>query len=163
MEKGEISLIKFNVTNYTSWGFQFQIYLKGKELRGHVDGSDPKPINDMTNSKAVIKRKTKDAQTMTWILGSVEPQYILNLTTYKIAKGMWEYLKQVYQQENSAHRFQLDHELFQFAQGTMSIQKYYSQFIRLWIDYTKIIDLVYQMLQLQWFNTSIQPLRGINS
>ena len=47
MEKsGSISLVKFDGTNYTSWAFQFQIYLEGKELWAHIDGSEPKPEED---------------------------------------------------------------------------------------------------------------------
>ena len=52
---------------------------------------------------------------------------------------MWDYLKQVYQQDNSAQRFHLEHELSQFTQGTLSIQEYHFHFIRLWTDYTEII------------------------
>ena len=69
MDKSENYLVKFNGTNYSSWAFQFQIYLKGKELWGHIDGTDPKPLEDV---KAVSKWKTKDAQIMTWLLGSVD-------------------------------------------------------------------------------------------
>ena len=58
MGKSDISLVKFNGTNYTSWAFQFRIYLKGKELWAHVDGFDPKPNND---TKAVVKWEVKDA------------------------------------------------------------------------------------------------------
>ena len=87
MEQGDIKLIKFNGKNYTTWAFQFQIYLKGIELWGHVDGFDPKPNDD---TKAVVKWEVKDAQIMTGLLGSVDPQYILNLRPYKTAKGMWD-------------------------------------------------------------------------
>ena len=103
---------------------------------GHVDGTDPKPLEDV---KVVSKWETKDAQIMTWLLGSVDPQYILNLRPYKTVKGMWDYLLQVYQQDNSARRFHLEHELSQFNQWTMSIQEYYFHFIRLWTYYTEII------------------------
>ena len=37
MEKHEIALVRFDGKNYTS--FQFQIYLEGKELWAHIDGS----------------------------------------------------------------------------------------------------------------------------
>ena len=94
MDKSEHSLIKFNGTNYTSWAFQFQIYLKGKELWGHIDGTDPKPVEDVN---VVSKWETNDTKIMTWLQGSVDPQYILNLRPYKTAKGMWDYLKQVSQ------------------------------------------------------------------
>ena len=80
-------------TNYTSWGFHFQIYLKGKELWGHIDGTDPKPVEDV---KAVSKWETNDAKIMTWLLASRSTIH-LNLRPYKTAKGMWDYLKQVYQ------------------------------------------------------------------
>ena len=46
MEKSEIALVRFDGKNYTSWAFQFQIYLEGKELRGYMDGSGPKPEDD---------------------------------------------------------------------------------------------------------------------
>ena len=62
MDKSEISLVKFNGSNYSSWAFQFQIYLEGKELWGHVDGTNPKPLEDV---KAISKWETKDAQIIT--------------------------------------------------------------------------------------------------
>eukprot|EP00268_Persea_americana_P068526 TRINITY_DN9553_c0_g1_i1.p1 TRINITY_DN9553_c0_g1~~TRINITY_DN9553_c0_g1_i1.p1 ORF type:complete len:148 (+),score=19.88 TRINITY_DN9553_c0_g1_i1:499-942(+) len=46
MEKSEIALIRFDGKKYTSWAFQFQIYLEGKELWGYMDGSEPKPKED---------------------------------------------------------------------------------------------------------------------
>ena len=51
MEQGDIKLIKFNGKNYTTWAFQFQICLKGKELWGHLDDSDPKPTDDQLLTK----------------------------------------------------------------------------------------------------------------
>ena len=38
MEKSEIALLRFDGNNYTSWAFQFQTYLEGKELWGYMDG-----------------------------------------------------------------------------------------------------------------------------
>ena len=46
MEKFEIILIHFDGKDYTSWAFQFQIYLEGKELWGYMDGFEPKPEDD---------------------------------------------------------------------------------------------------------------------
>lgn len=120
MEKGDIPLIKFNGKNYTSWAFQFQVYLKGNEMWGHIDELDPKPTDDKTDSQdpkdpkstydkkdeiSVAKKEIKDAQIMSWILGSVDSQFIIHLHPYKTAQAMWDYLKQIYYQENSAWRF----------------------------------------------------------
>ena len=76
---------------------------------------------------------------MNWRPGSVDPQHILNLRPYKAEKGMWDYLKRIYQLDHSARIFHLEHDLSQFAQRIMSIQNYYSHRVRLWTDYTEII------------------------
>nr|GMD15921.1 Retrovirus-related Pol polyprotein from transposon TNT 1-94 [Ipomoea batatas] len=76
---------------------------------------------------------------MSWILGSVEPSILLSLKPYKTSRGMWDYLKNVYNQSNSARRFQLELELSQLSQGSMSIQEFYSSFETLWTEYTDIV------------------------
>ena len=76
---------------------------------------------------------------MSWILGSVEPSILLNLIPYKTSREMWEYLKKIYNQSNIARRFQLELELGQLSQGSMSIQEFYSSFGNLWVDYTDIV------------------------
>ena len=65
---------------------------------------------------------------MLWILGSVEPSILLNLKPYKTSREMWGYLKKVYNQSNTARRCQLQLELGQLVQGSMSIQEFYSSF-----------------------------------
>ncbi|XP_074592293.1 uncharacterized protein LOC141848078 [Curcuma longa] len=76
---------------------------------------------------------------MSWILGSVEPSILLNLKPYKNSRAMWDYLKKVYNQNNTARRFQLELELSQLSQGGMSIQEFYSSFENLWAEYTDIV------------------------
>ena len=75
---------------------------------------------------------------MSWILGSVDPQFFLHLRPSKTAREMWEYLKTIYQLENPARRFQLEHEISQFCQGNQSVQEYYSGFRALWTEYIEI-------------------------
>lgn len=83
-DKLDSFLIRFNGKNYSAWEFQFQLFVKGKELWGHLDGSDPAP----TDVDALSKWEIKDAWVMTWILSSVDPQFILNLRPYKTAADM---------------------------------------------------------------------------
>jgi hypothetical protein len=68
---------------------------------------------------------------MSWILGSMEPSVLLNLKPYKSSREMWDYLKNIYNQSNTAQRFQLELELGQLSQGSMSIQEFYSSFANL--------------------------------
>ena len=98
-EKSDLSIVRFNGKNYASWSFQFQLYLEGKELWGHIDGSDTIPADD---AKKILSWKTKDAKIKSWILSSVEPNFILYLRPCRISKEMWEYLKNVYYQNHAA-------------------------------------------------------------
>ena len=102
---------------------------------GLVSGGDPRPTED---DKKTLSWNTKDAKIKTWILDSVEPQYILNLKPYKTSKEMWEYLKQVYHQGHSARQYQLELEIARYSQGTSSIQDYYTGFLNLWAEYDDI-------------------------
>ena len=70
MEKSEIALVRFDGKNYTLWAFQFQIYLKGKELWGYMDGSEPKPEDD---DKKISAWKTKDAKIKLGYLDLLNP------------------------------------------------------------------------------------------
>ena len=114
-EKSEINLIKFNGKNYPSWAFQFELYLEGKELWSHISGTDPKPTED---EKKIVSWNTKDGKIKTWILGSMERQFFMNLKPYKTAKDMWDYLKKVFHQGNSARQYQLEFEIANYMQGT---------------------------------------------
>lgn len=76
---------------------------------------------------------------MTWILGSVDQTLVPNLRPYKTSKDMWEYLKKVYNQDNSAKRFQLEYEIAKYSQGDLYVQEFFSGFQNLWAEYVDII------------------------
>ncbi|KAH0688728.1 hypothetical protein KY289_016086 [Solanum tuberosum] len=127
--------VRFTGKNYSSWEFQFQLFVTGKELWGHIDGSDPAP----TDATKLGEWKIKDARVMTWILGSIDPLIVLNLRPYKTSKAMWDYLQKVYNQDNSARRFQLEYEIANYSQGGLSVQDYFSGFQNLWAEFTDIV------------------------
>ena len=128
--------IRFTGKNYCAWEFQFKLFVKGKELWGHIDGSNPTP----RDAKALSKWEIKDARVMTWILSSVEPYLVLNLRLYKTVVAMWSYLHTVYNLDNFARCFQLEYEMTNFTQGSLLIEEYFSSFQTLWTDY---FDIVY--------------------
>ncbi|KAJ9675925.1 hypothetical protein PVL29_024747 [Vitis rotundifolia] len=90
-DKLESFPIRFTGKNYCVWEFQFKLF-------------------------ALSKWEIKDARVMTWILSSVKPHLVLNLRPYKTAAAMWNYLHTVYNQDNSAKRFQLEYEMANFTQ-----------------------------------------------
>ncbi|CAL8994073.1 unnamed protein product [Prunus brigantina] len=103
-DKSDVSLIRFNGKNYSAWAFHFRIFVKGKEAWGHVDGSNPAPDKNKDKDQHA-KWEVKDTQVMAWILGSIEPNIILNLRSSHTTSQMWTYLKKIYSQRNTARRF----------------------------------------------------------
>lgn len=92
--------------NYFGWEYQFCMYVRRKELWGHIVRITTK-LEDTTKQ---AQWKTHDAYIISWILISVT---VLNLRPYKTAKRTWNYLIQAYHQENSARRFQLKFEIIE--------------------------------------------------
>ena len=136
MSSSESFGVRFTGKNYAAWEFQFKLFVMGKELWGHIDGSNPAP----TETKDLAKWMVKDGQVMSWILGSVDPLIVLNLRPYKSARTMWEYLLKVYHQDNTARHFQLEYEIANYTQDNLSIQEYFSGFQNLWGEF---FDMIY--------------------
>ena len=67
--------VKFTGNNYSSWAFQFEIFLKGKDLWGHIDGMNVAPTFNTD--------KSKTDKFMSCLLGSVEPRIITNLQAHR--------------------------------------------------------------------------------
>nr|KYP52080.1 hypothetical protein KK1_025990 [Cajanus cajan] len=86
--------IRFSGKNYAASEFHFKIFVKGKGMWGHINESSTAP----TDNAALTAWETKDAQIISWILGSIEPQMVNNLYSFSTAKAMWDYLKQIYRQ-----------------------------------------------------------------
>ncbi|WVZ17516.1 hypothetical protein V8G54_010498 [Vigna mungo] len=147
-EKYDILFVRLNEKNYSAWAFQFQIFVIGKDFWGHVDGSTPAPHKDK-EQVAHAKWAIKDAQVMAWILSFVDSNIVLNLRPYKTASTMWSYLQKIYSQNNAARRFQLEHNIANFKQDSLSISDFYSQFMNLWAEYT---DIVYANLPSEGLN-----------
>ncbi|XP_050889246.1 uncharacterized protein LOC127094459 [Lathyrus oleraceus] len=136
MENEKNFCVHFTDKNCSTWEFQFKMYVKGKGLWSHLDDVSKAP----TEKTALDAWETKYAQIITWILNSIYPQMINNLRSFSTAQEMWNYLKRIYNQENSAKHFQLELEIANYKQGALSIQEYYSGFLNIWTKHSSIID-----------------------
>lgn len=114
------------------------MFVKGKDLWGYVDGSDSRP-QEGTDSVKIKEWDSNDAKIISWILSSVDARIVLSLRPFRCSKDMWNYLKKIYNQENSARRFQLELELSEYSQGNLSIQDYYFGFLNLWAEYQELV------------------------
>ncbi|RVW93889.1 hypothetical protein CK203_028238 [Vitis vinifera] len=134
--------VKFTGTNYSTWAFQFELFLKGKDLWGHINGRDVEKPSTFEKSQDVgfsPSWAVLDARIMSWLLGSVEPHIVTHLRPHRSAQSMWAYLKKVYHQDNDARRFQLEHAIAMFQYGSLSIQDYHSAFLTLWHEYADLV------------------------
>ncbi|RVW64789.1 Retrovirus-related Pol polyprotein from transposon RE1 [Vitis vinifera] len=121
---------------------EFELFLKGKDLWGHIDGTDVEKPSTFDKSQDVGFSPSwvvLDARIMSWLLGSVEPHIVTHLRPHHSAQSMWAYLKKVYHQDNDARRFQLEHAIAMFQHGSLSIQDYYSAFLTLWHEYADLV------------------------
>ncbi|KAJ0088753.1 hypothetical protein Patl1_32353 [Pistacia atlantica] len=66
---GGNSIVRFNGKNYANWEFQFRMFVKGKELWGHLDGSSKAP----TDPNELSLWESKDAKIASRLLSSIEP------------------------------------------------------------------------------------------
>jgi len=130
--------------NYSTWAFQIEIFVKGKELWDHVDGTDPTP-NKTTHKEAHAKWEAKDAHIMAWIIGSVDPNIVLKLRPFTTTAKMWEYLEKYYSQNNGARRFRLEHEIAVFQHESLSNFEFYSHFMNLWAEYLALFIKIFQL------------------
>jgi hypothetical protein len=132
---GENSFVRFNGKNYTSWEFQFRMFVKGKELWGHLGGSSKAAIDP----KELSSWEGRDAKIDSWLLSSVEPHMVNNLRGFTTVKTMWDYLRRIYYQDNSAQKFQLELDIKNYRQGKLSIEQFYFGFLNLWSDYSGLV------------------------
>jgi hypothetical protein len=102
---------------------------------GSLGGSSSAP----TDSKKLSSWEGRDAKIASWLLSSVEPHMVNNLRGFTTAKAMWDYLRQIYYQDNFARKFQLELNIGNYRQGNLSIEQFYPGFINLWNDYSGLV------------------------
>jgi hypothetical protein len=75
--------------------------------------------------------ESKDAKVVSWLLSSIKPHMVNNLRSFNTAKEMRDLLRQMYHQDNSARKFQLELDIGNYHQGNKTIEQYYSGFLNL--------------------------------
>lgn len=66
---------------------------------------------------------------------------INNLRSFLTAKAMLDHKKVIYDQNIAAKRFQLELDIANYLQGTLSIQDFYSDFLNLWVEPFEILHV----------------------
>ncbi|GAA0157244.1 hypothetical protein LIER_38422 [Lithospermum erythrorhizon] len=75
-----------------------------------------------------------------WLLHSVDREIAESIIYCKTTAEMWNQLKTRYLQTNHATLYQLQRDLALTSQGSRSISVYFTQFQKLWDEYTNMIE-----------------------
>jgi hypothetical protein len=70
------------------------MFVKGKELWNHLDGSFMVPADPIE----LGSWESKDAKVVSWLLSSIESHMVNNLRSFNTAKEMWDLLWRMYHQ-----------------------------------------------------------------
>ncbi|RVW31828.1 Retrovirus-related Pol polyprotein from transposon RE1 [Vitis vinifera] len=84
--------VKFTGTNYSTWAFQFELFLKGKDLWGHIDGTDVEKPSTFDKSQDVGTSHSwavLDARIMSWLL--VQWSLILSPLAAPSLRSIYDY------------------------------------------------------------------------
>ena len=71
----KINIIRFTGKNFSTWEFQFKIFLKGKELSNHIDSFVRVPTNEIEFTQWEVN----DAKVISLLLGTIKLHRITNL------------------------------------------------------------------------------------
>ena len=159
LDKLESFPIRFTGKNYSAWEFQFKLFVKGKELWGHINGSVTTP----QGVEALSKWEIHDAWVMTWLLSSVESHLVLNLRPYKTVAAMWTYLNTIYNQGNSAKRFHLEYEMTNFTQDSLFIKDFFLVFKLFGLTIATLFMLMFPLQLSLLSEKCMPPATEINS
>ena len=100
-----------------------------------MDGSSTAP----TDPTELSSWESRDAKITSWLLSYVKPHMVNNLRGFTTVKTMWDYLRRIYYQDNSARKFQLELDIENYHQGKLSIEQFYPSFINLWSGYSGLL------------------------
>lgn len=113
------------------------IALSGKNKEGFVDGSIKKP-----EGKSAAWKCNNDIIT-SWILNSVSKEIAASINYAGSTQEVWDELHTRFKQSNGPHIYQLRKDLITTAQGTSSVEAYYTKLKTIWqdlVDYRPTYD-----------------------
>ncbi|KAF5452519.1 hypothetical protein F2P56_027505 [Juglans regia] len=118
--------VKLNGKNYMLWSKSVEVFLKGKGLcRTHL--IDPMPNSA---SSTFAQWEQEDAQILSLMLTSIEPNICTSLIHFDTAQEVWKHLKQMYSGAGNITRiYELCQQFFGLEQGALGLEEYYSQVI----------------------------------
>lgn len=104
--------------------------LSAKNKVGFIDGSIPKPTR---SSEPDLQQWIRCNNMVTsWLYNSLSKDLVASVIYSESAHEMWKDLKERFSQTNAPHLFQIEREIHDLTQDTMSIAAYFTRLKGLW-------------------------------
>jgi hypothetical protein len=124
---GSMTSTKLKGSNYLQWSRAVLVFLTGRGKESYLTTTKP------TDATKISKWIKEDAQIMTWLWNSLEPDVFNNVSYLESSKDIWDTLHLMYSSEENITRIhELYQDMFSLQQGDRSIEEYFSLLQGMW-------------------------------
>ena len=115
-----------------TWVKSVFLALSSRNKFGFVNGSisEPDPTSPLFNS-----RNRCNITILSWLTNSLSPDLKASVIYINSAKDLWIDLKNRLSQDNTPRLFELQNEISNLVQGSMSVSSYFTKFETLWDEF----------------------------
>ncbi|XLR58188.1 hypothetical protein S83_008860 [Arachis hypogaea] len=133
-------LYHFDGRNYLQWSQLVRTTLKGRKKLNHLERNPP-----ATTYPKYEAWDDEDALIMTWLWNSMTPEISRNYMFFPTASEIWNNLSQAYSMKKDiATCYEIEKQIFNTKQGSLSVTDYYGMLNRLWIELDQYQNLTMQ-------------------
>jgi uncharacterized membrane protein YgcG len=124
---GSMTSTKLKGSNYLQWSRAVLVFLTGRGKESYLTTTKP------TDATKISKWIKEDAQIMTWLWNSLDPDVFNNVSYLESSKDIWDTLHLMYSSEENITRIhELYQDMFSLQQGDRSIEEYFSLLQGMW-------------------------------
>ncbi|GJS47138.1 ribonuclease H-like domain-containing protein, partial [Tanacetum coccineum] len=146
-----VSIKLKSTEDYQVWSCAMLLALEGKNKTGFIDGSCRR-----SNTDEVLGRQWDRVNDVVLglILNSISEELFLGQFFSKIAKHVWDELKETYDKVDGSVTFNLHHKINSLSQNGSSIADYYHRLNAMWKQFDALVQLPRYLSPL-FFNSNV--------
>lgn len=124
-------------SNFGQWKRSCEVSLISKHKLGFVTGTCTKP----SSGPLVSQWERCNAMVLSWLLYSIKKDIATSVLFCSIAKQIWEELELHYGQSQGTKIFQVQKEINNLSQGSLSVSGYFTKCTILWDKYATLVNI----------------------
>lgn len=153
--------------NYNTWSRAMIMALSAKKKLGFIDGTIPKP--DDSSSAELQQWIRCNNMVKSWLLNSISKEISTSVIYCDLAYEILMDLKERFSQVNGPRMFQLEQNIHNLVQDTMSIATYFTKLKGLWDELSVLQSIptcfcgaMKEVIQYQHYQRTIKFLMGLH-